>query len=140
MTLQFEFKKDWSNGQVSFKSKQVLNGEIIEDTANPPKPPYTVSNPRYNVEFKSPTGTARVPFCYDSGEAIIEPTAAPWFCPAQGFSTQPPPGTTTKGGDDYKGPVQSIGAKIFSTRNIIIALVIIAIIVLYLKYGRKKKV
>lgn len=138
MTLQFEFRKDWSNGPVSFKNKQILNGDVIE-TGN--KAPYTESNPQYKIEFKTPSGNAQIPFCFQ-GDAIAEPSVAPWLCNIGkiDLTPTPPPGSAvTPKGDDYKGPVQSLGAKIFSTRNIIIALVIIAIIVLYLKYGRKKK-
>ena len=137
MVLQFQFKQDWSSGAVSFKKGQhVKEGEIIE-SGN--KAPFTPANPQYKIEIKDPKGTVQVPFCFQ-GDAILEPTAAPWLCNMGkiDLTPTPPPGSVTKG-DDYKGPVQSIGAKIFSTRNIIIALVIIAIIVLYLKYGRKKK-
>lgn len=139
MNLNFQFTRDWSNGQVSFKKGAYVSADIIE-TGN--KAPFTEANPQYRAEVTKPEQPTKVqiPFCFQGSNSIVEPAAAPWLCNVGKIHTEPtpPPGSVTPKGDDYQGPVQSIAAKIFSLRNIIIALVIVVLIGLYLKYGRKK--
>ena len=132
MTLNFEFKKDWSGSGFSFSKGQNVPGDVLE-TGN--KAPYTIDNPQYNIEFKSQSGSVKVPFCF-KGDAIVEASVAPWLCQAGGIDLTPTPPANTVKGTTF-GSVIPLGAKIFSLRNIIIALVVIILIGLYFKYVKK---
>jgi hypothetical protein len=136
MTLQFEFKKDWQSGAVSFKKGQNVTGDVIEAKN---KAPYTITNPNYFVEIKDTKGTARVPFCFTglSTEVIIEPTVAPWLCNIGTIDLTPAP-KIVNGVPVVEGKTGFALENIFSLRNIIIVLIIIILIGVIIKLRKKK--
>lgn len=137
MTLQFEFKKDWQSGAVSFRKGQNVTGDVIEAKN---KAPYTITNPSYFVEIKDAKGTARVPFCYAgfSTEVVLEPIVAPWLCNIGTIDLTPAP-KVINGAVAVTGKEQMFTlANIFSLRNIIIVLIIIILIGVIIKLRKKK--
>jgi hypothetical protein len=138
MTLQFEFKKDWQSGAVSFKKGQNVTGDVIEAKN---KAPYTITNPNYFVEIKDAKGTARVPFCFTglSTEVIIEPTVAPWLCNIGTIDLTPAPKIVNGVPVALEEGKTGLLENIFSLRNIIIVLIIIILIGVIIKLKNKKK-
>jgi len=139
LILNFQLKKDWQSGQVSFKKGQNVNGDVQESGL---QKPYNVTNPFHWIEIKDPRGTVKIPFCY-IGEPILEATVAPWLC--QIDLTPPPinPVVVTNDGNVVMEAKSFFGLKNIGDQTVMIVIIssvlVIMSIFIYLIIKKSKK-